>query len=158
VIDIIPGLVDLHPATDTAGVIFCAIPIRDWDPGSDPTDLGMAGRPPDSTAMDDPMPNDGPAPPVPGPHKRAGREETEAGGPPATLGGADDGSTSPSDPTLDAGPAPPPPGHIRGPGRAAEAADPPDKVVDFSIPSPRNPTGAPALFAPDTTRISRMAG
>jgi len=29
VLDIIPGVVDLHPATDTAGLIFCAIPIRD---------------------------------------------------------------------------------------------------------------------------------
>jgi len=54
VLDIITGVIDLHPEADTAGVIFCAIPIRDWDPGSDTTDLGMAGRPPDSRALDDP--------------------------------------------------------------------------------------------------------
>jgi len=158
-LDSLPGVLDLHPVTDTVGVIFCAIPIRDWGPDSDLTDLRMAGRPPVSTALDQPMPSDGPAPPLPGPHQRAGREETEADVPPATLGGgADDGSTSLSDPTLDAGPAPPPPGPIRGPGRAAEAADPPDVVVDFAIPSPRNATGAPALFAPDTTRFSPMLG
>jgi len=94
--------------TDAAGVIFCAVPIRDWDPGSDLTDLGMACRPPDSTALDHLMPSDGPDPPLPGPHQRAGREETEADGPPATLEGEDDGGTSLSDPTLDASPALPP--------------------------------------------------
>jgi len=101
----------LHPEADRAGVIFCTIPIRDWDPGSDPTDLGMAGRSPDSTALDDPPePNNGPAP-------------TEPGGPPATLEGEDDGRTSPPDPTLDTDPAPPLPGPYQGPGREAVADD-----------------------------------
>jgi len=125
----------LHPVTATAGLIFRAVPIRDWYPG--PTDLGMAGRPPDSIALEHSMPSDGPATPLPGPHQRAGREETESGGPPATLEGEGDGGTSLSDPTLDAGPAPPPPGLNQGPGRAAEAADPPDGVVDFPSPPPQ---------------------
>jgi len=98
-LDSLPGVVDLHPVTDDDGVIFCAVPIRDWDPDSDLADLGMAGRPPVSTALDHPMPSDGPAPHLPGPYQRAGREETDDDGPPATLGGADDGSTSLSDPT-----------------------------------------------------------
>jgi len=106
------------------------------------------------------MPSDGRAPPRPCPAltngpggRRRGRRTTGHAG-----GGVGDGDTPLSNPTLDAGPAPPPPGPNRGPGRAAEAADPPDEVVDFASPAPRNSTGAPNLFAPDTTRISPMLG
>jgi len=122
VLDIIPGVIDLHPEADTAGVIFCAIPIRDWDPGSDPTDLGMAGRPPDSTALDDPppMPNDGPA-------------TTEAGGPPATLKGEDDGRASLPDPPSLVG---------RGQGVEAPRAPPHGPAVPYFPPPPCPPARA----------------
>jgi len=72
------------------------------------------------------MPNDGPAPPLPGPHQWAGREETEAGGPPAMLEGEDDGGTSVPDPKLDADPAPPPTGPHQGPGLEEVANGPPE--------------------------------
>jgi len=85
-LDSLPWVVDLHPVADNVGVIFCVIPIRDWDQDSDLTDLGMAGRPPVSTPQDPPNPSDGTAPPLPGPHQRAGRLKTVADGPPATLG------------------------------------------------------------------------
>jgi len=89
------------------------------------------------------MPSDGRAPPLPGPHQRAGREETEANGPPATLEGEDDGGTSLSDPTLEAGPAPKPPGPNRGPWRTAESADPRTGLLTLpahphTIPIPPN--------------------
>jgi len=54
-LDSLPGVVDLHPVADNVGVIFCVIPIRDWDPDSDLTDLGMAGRPPVPTPQDPPQ-------------------------------------------------------------------------------------------------------
>jgi len=63
-------VVDLHPATDTAGVFFCAIPTRDWNPDSNPNDLVVAGRPPDPAAPDEPMLDEGPAPPLLGSHFR----------------------------------------------------------------------------------------
>jgi len=114
----------LHPATDTAGVFFCAIPNRDWNPDSNPNDLLVAGRPPDSAAPEEPMLDDGLAPPLLGPHHGAGRD-AEAGGSPATPEGEGDCGTTPPDPTPDASPAPPAPGPDQGPGRAAGAAHPP---------------------------------
>jgi len=54
-LDSLPRVVDLHPVADNVGVIFFVIPIRDWDPDSDLTDLGMAGRRPVSTPQDPPQ-------------------------------------------------------------------------------------------------------
>jgi len=128
-LDSLPGVVDLHPVADNVGVIFCVIPIRDWDPDSDLTDLGLAGRPTVPTPQDPPpFPVTAQPRPYPALTRGPGGRRRRPTDRRPHWWGADDGSTPLSDPTLVAGPAPPLPGPSRGPGRAVDAADPPDGV------------------------------